>query len=93
MKYVDSDIKKLGTILGIWAHPDDESWASAGIMITAAANGQRTACVTATKGEAGETDEKRWPKKSLAAFDLLFRVNEIPSPSNPTSKRAENKVK
>lgn len=43
----------LGTILGIWAHPDDETYSMAGIMAAAVANGQRVVCVTATKGELG----------------------------------------
>ncbi len=59
------DIASLGTILGIWAHPDDETYASAGIMAAAVANGQRVACITATKGEAGVRDESRWPAEQL----------------------------
>lgn len=43
----------LGTILGVWAHPDDEAWLSAGLMAHAAAAGRRVMCVTATRGEAG----------------------------------------
>ncbi len=60
------DVKQLGTIMGIWAHPDDETWASAGLMAMADANGQRTCCVTATYGEAGIHDENRWPADELA---------------------------
>lgn len=29
------DVIKLGTILGIWAHPDDETYLSAGVMAAA----------------------------------------------------------
>lgn len=43
----------VGTILGVWAHPDDEAYASAGLMAHAAALGRRVVCVTATRGEAG----------------------------------------
>jgi LmbE family N-acetylglucosaminyl deacetylase len=46
----------LGTILGVWAHPDDEAWLSAGLMMTAVAEGRRVVCLTATKGEAGFPD-------------------------------------
>lgn len=61
------DISKLGKILGIWAHPDDEAWAAAGLMSAAAANGQKVACVIATKGSAGKTaDESRWPASDLS---------------------------
>ena len=62
------DIKRLGTILGVWAHPDDETMSSAGIMLSAIKNGQRVICLTATKGEEGSQDEKKWPKSKLASI-------------------------
>lgn len=69
MKSQQTNIKDLGTILGVWAHPDDETWACAGLMIEAIANGQKVACVMATKGTAGRTaDPKRWPAKHLASI-------------------------
>jgi LmbE family N-acetylglucosaminyl deacetylase len=43
----------LGTILGVWAHPDDETWLTAALMARAVEAGRRVVCVTATKGEAG----------------------------------------
>ena len=55
-----------GTLLGIWAHPDDECYLSAGLMADAARRGHRVVCVTATRGEAGVTDESRWPAAELA---------------------------
>lgn len=60
------DIKKLGTILSVWAHPDDETFLAAGIMATAIKNGQQVICVTATKGEAGSQNEAKWPSATLA---------------------------
>ncbi len=59
------DIKRLGTILSVWAHPDDESYSCAGIMTTAVDNGQKVICVTATKGESGVQDANRWPAEKL----------------------------
>lgn len=59
------DVKKLGSILSVWAHPDDETFSCAGLMALAIANGQNVACITATKGEAGVQDEKRWPPDQL----------------------------
>ena len=47
------DVRKLGTILGVWAHPDDEGYLSAGLMCSARDLGQRVLCVTATRGELG----------------------------------------
>ncbi len=65
------DIKKLGTILSIWAHPDDESFSCAGIMSAAISNGQKVICVTATKGELGVQDESRWPADKLGDIRTL----------------------
>lgn len=63
-----ADVKQLGSILGVWAHPDDESFLSAGLMAAAAANGQKIVCINATKGEEGVQDESKWPKAKLGAI-------------------------
>jgi LmbE family N-acetylglucosaminyl deacetylase len=55
----------LGTILSVWAHPDDETYLAAGVMADAVRNGQRVVCVTATRGEKGSLDEERWPLDTL----------------------------
>jgi LmbE family N-acetylglucosaminyl deacetylase len=57
---------ELGTILGVWAHPDDEAYLSAGIMARAVRNGSRVVCVTATRGEGGSMDEEKWPPEKMA---------------------------
>ncbi len=62
------DIATLGTIMGIWAHPDDETYSSGGIMAAAIQNGQKVVFITATKGEAGVQDESRWPADKLAGI-------------------------
>ena len=56
----------LGRVLGIWAHPDDETYLSGGVMAAASRNGQPTMCITATSGEHGTTDPIRWPPQRLA---------------------------
>lgn len=61
------DVKRLGTILTIWAHPDDESFLAAGILTVAVNNGQKVVCLTATKGELGVYDDKRWPAEHIDA--------------------------
>lgn len=61
-----ADVEQLGTILGVWAHPDDEAYLSAGIMASARVAGVRVVCVTATRGEAGTQDPQRWPLSQLA---------------------------
>jgi LmbE family N-acetylglucosaminyl deacetylase len=53
-------------LLGVWAHPDDECYLSAGLMADAVRRGHRVVCVTATRGELGITDESRWPAPELA---------------------------
>src|SRR3712207_8836986 len=41
-----SVVAELGTVLGIWAHPDDEAYLSGGLMALARDGGSRVACVT-----------------------------------------------
>lgn len=60
-------VASLGHVLGVWAHPDDETYLGGGLLALAAANGQRTTCVTATAGEHGTADAERWPPDRLAA--------------------------
>jgi LmbE family N-acetylglucosaminyl deacetylase len=55
----------LGTVLGVWAHPDDETYLLAGIMADSIRKGQRVMCVTATRGEEGSWDEERWPTSEM----------------------------
>jgi LmbE family N-acetylglucosaminyl deacetylase len=71
---------ELGTILGIFAHPDDETYLLAGTMASAVRAGRRVSCVTATRGEEGSWDQKRWPtatmgqvreKELLRSMDIL----------------------
>lgn len=67
----------LGTIMGVWAHPDDESFMAGGLLSMAVANGQQVVCITATKGEAGVQDESRWPAARLGdirAKELLHAL-------------------
>jgi LmbE family N-acetylglucosaminyl deacetylase len=75
----------LGTILSVWAHPDDEGYCCGGLMAIALRGGQRVVCVTATRGELGSTDPSRWPNgpelaavrtRELAASLAEFGVTE-----------------
>ncbi|MBI3648374.1 MAG: PIG-L family deacetylase [Actinobacteria bacterium] len=56
---------ELGTVLGVWAHPDDETYLSAGLFAHAADHGSRVVDVTATRGEGGSMDEDRWPPEKM----------------------------
>jgi LmbE family N-acetylglucosaminyl deacetylase len=60
-----TDIDGLGTVLGIWAHPDDDIYLSAGLMVAGVNAGERVVDVTATRGEGGSMDEERWPPASM----------------------------
>jgi LmbE family N-acetylglucosaminyl deacetylase len=62
-----SVVARLGTVLGIWAHPDDEAYLSGGLMAMARHSGARVVCVTATRGELGTPDPEVWPPHRLAA--------------------------
>jgi LmbE family N-acetylglucosaminyl deacetylase len=62
-----ADAAQLGTVLSIWAHPDDEAFLSAGLMAAARDAGNRVVCVTATLGENGTDDPTGWPPHRLAA--------------------------
>ena len=54
-----------GPLLGVWAHPDDETYLSAGLMAASVAGGSRVVCVTATRGEEGSLDHDRWPPSEM----------------------------
>jgi LmbE family N-acetylglucosaminyl deacetylase len=56
---------RLGTILSVWAHPDDETYLAAGTMAAARDHGQRVVCVSATAGEHGTDDPATWPPARL----------------------------
>jgi LmbE family N-acetylglucosaminyl deacetylase len=47
----------LGTLLAVFAHPDDEAYLASGLMALAVDAGRRVVCVTATKGERGFPDD------------------------------------
>ncbi len=47
-------------LLGIWAHPDDEAYLSAGLMARTVASGGDVTVVTATRGEKGTDDPARY---------------------------------
>ncbi|MGH2344050.1 MAG: PIG-L deacetylase family protein [Chloroflexota bacterium] len=58
-------------LLGVFAHPDDESFAVGGVLRMYADAGVRTALVCATRGEAGEISDP-----TLATPETLGQVRE-----------------
>jgi LmbE family N-acetylglucosaminyl deacetylase len=73
------DVAELGTILGIWAHPDDDIFQTAGLMAAATDAGLRVVDVTATRGEGGSMDEERWPPAAMGEIrtEELLRSLEV----------------
>jgi len=73
------DVSSLGTIVGVWAHPDDDIFLAAGLMASAVAAGNRVVDVTATRGEGGSMDEDRWPSETMGEVRTgeLLRSLEI----------------
>jgi LmbE family N-acetylglucosaminyl deacetylase len=59
------DVADLGTVLGVWAHPDDDIYLTAGLMAAAVDAGQRVVDVTATRGEGGSMDDEKWPPDTM----------------------------
>jgi LmbE family N-acetylglucosaminyl deacetylase len=66
----DPDTRDLGTILAVWAHPDDETYLAGGLMAAAAGAGQRVVVVTATRGGSGG-DPRHRSRELRAALDVL----------------------
>ena len=58
-------VPAIATLLGIWAHPDDEAYLSSGLMSVVRAGGGRVVVVTATRGEHGTPDPGTWPPERL----------------------------
>jgi LmbE family N-acetylglucosaminyl deacetylase len=91
-------------ILGIFAHPDDESFGPAGTLAQAAVNDHRVGIVTLTRGEAGslgiskeldrdELTERRTKELQCAAEVLGVTYLRIYSlPDNKLSTLPEKKI-
>ena len=73
------EVSELGTILGVWAHPDDDSSLTAGLMAAAVDAGRHVAVITATRGEGGSMDEERWPPETMGEVrtEELLRSLEV----------------
>ncbi len=61
-----ASLPKIDTLLGVWAHPDDEAYLSSGLMALVRRSGGRVAVATATRGEHGTPDPEAWPPDALA---------------------------
>jgi LmbE family N-acetylglucosaminyl deacetylase len=57
---------EIRSLLGVWAHPDDEAYLSSALMASVRRAGGRVAVATATRGEHGTPDPETWPPDVLA---------------------------
>ena len=77
------------TLLGVWAHPDDEAYLSAGLMAEYRRRGDRVSVITATLGERGTSDPEAWPPHKLAGL----REHELrASLASPPRRSSINKT-
>jgi LmbE family N-acetylglucosaminyl deacetylase len=60
-----------------WAHPDDETYLSGGLLAAASRAGRRSMCVIATRGESGTPDPDAWPPDRLAALRTTEMENAL----------------
>lgn len=69
----------LGSILAVFAHPDDEAYLAGGLMAVAADAGRRVVCVTATRGELGfaEDDPRDVDERMAVRARELARCLEV----------------
>ncbi len=65
---VRARLEELGTVLMIWAHPDDEAYLAGGLLAALTDAGQRAVCVTATRGEAADPSSGPEERAALAAL-------------------------
>lgn len=63
-----TDLTSLGTVLSVWAHPDDEAYLAGGVLSALARVGHRVVCVTATRGEAAVPGATAGERAALAAL-------------------------
>lgn len=55
------------TVLAVFAHPDDESFLTGGLLADVARRGGKVVVASATAGEHGADDPDEWPPTALAA--------------------------
>jgi len=59
-------VPDIGSLLGVWAHPDDEAYLSSALMASVRRSGGRVMVATATRGEHGTPDPEACPPDELA---------------------------
>jgi LmbE family N-acetylglucosaminyl deacetylase len=62
------------TLLGVWAHPDDETYLSAALMRRVVASGGHVVLICATRGELGTDDPRQDPRELAARRERELRA-------------------
>jgi LmbE family N-acetylglucosaminyl deacetylase len=70
----DGSPRRPFTMLGVWAHPDDETYLSAALMRRVVAAGGHVALICATRGELGSEDSAADPRHLAARRERELRV-------------------
>ena len=84
---MDDDVPVLGSILGVWAHPDDEAYLSAGLMAVAVEAGHHVCCVTATRGELGFPDDDPRSVEERSSTHQTRRTHREPAREEADGER------
>ena len=71
-----TDLTDLGTVLAVWAHPDDETYLTGGLFGALTDIGHHVVCITATRGEAGGAtgSESRLARLRTEELDAALKV-------------------
>jgi LmbE family N-acetylglucosaminyl deacetylase len=79
----DIDATPRGTLLSVWAHPDDETFLAGGVMARARNRVQRVVCVSLTAGEQGSGESGPPPsvlgplrRREAAAAMAILGIDE-----------------
>lgn len=70
MKKQEELIEALGNIVTVWAHPDDETYLTGGLMAMARQSGAQVTCVVATDGDFAESAADRRAAGRLRVKEL-----------------------
>src|SRR3954465_10037017 len=81
-------LPRVGTLLGVWAHPDDEAYLSSALMAAVRRAGSRVVVVTATHGEHGTGDPALVPPHPRRARPRRPRPVAAPPPRRAARARA-----
>jgi len=72
--FLGRSARRQRTVLGVWAHPDDETYLSAALMRRAVTAGAHVVLICATRGELGSDDPQMDPNRLGARREQELRA-------------------